>query len=260
MRELSIAERVRRKIANFRRYNCVPSRGTRGALSISFDDFPKTAWTIGGAILREYGVKGTYYVTGALCNHKWEGQQLYDAQDLHEIYEESHEIGSHLYDHISVLRLSEIELRKSIARNDQFVRDQLDNYQMTTFAYPYGDVSVAAKQICAGAFAACRGIGQGINGRSVELAQLKCTDLVARSTSAFWEDLVLEAARSKSWLVVVTHDIDENPSPFGCRPKDLQRLLQLAQAADLSILPVKSALAEVVLGGRGMPAGPASTI
>ena len=27
--------------------------------SISFDDFPRTAWTIGGDIMRKQGVKGT---------------------------------------------------------------------------------------------------------------------------------------------------------------------------------------------------------
>jgi hypothetical protein len=68
--------------------------------------------------------------------------------------------------------------------------------------------------------------------------------------------LIVDAARHRSWLVVLMHDIDERPSPFGCHPKDLQRLLQLAEAADLSILPVKAALAEVLFGGSGVPDDP----
>jgi peptidoglycan/xylan/chitin deacetylase (PgdA/CDA1 family) len=257
MRYISIVERARIKIANHRRYNCIPSRCTRGILSISFDDFPKTAWTIGGAVLREHAVKGTYYVTGALCGRIWERQQQYDTKDLHEIYEDHHEIGSHLYDHISVLKLSPTDLKNSIAKNDLFVRERLGDYEMSTFAYPYGDVSLAAKRICANTFAACRGIAPGLNHPSVELAQLKAVLLVTCSASPFdWEPLIVETAKRKSWLVALTHDIDENPSPFGCRPKDLQRLLKLAQAANLSILPIKAALTEVMFGDRGVPTEP----
>ena len=252
---MSVVERARNKIANHLHLKRIPSRNTRGALSVTFDDFPRTAWTIGGAVLREHGVRGTYYVTGELCDQNFDGIQQYSSEDLEALHEEGHEVGSHLYEHISALRLSASALRRSIVSNERFVRERLGNSVMTTFAYPYGEVSVRAKQICASTFAACRGIKPGLNGGLVELAQLKTICLEARSSSTIdLEQLIFDTARLKSWLIVLTHDIDENPSPFGCRPKDLQRLLQLAQAADLNVLPVKNALAEVVFGGGEVPA------
>ncbi len=53
---------------------------------------------------------------------------------------------------------------------------------------------------------------------------------------------------AKSWLIVFTHDVEENASPYGCRPKELDRLIRLARSADLEILPVGSALAKAVAG------------
>jgi hypothetical protein len=53
---------------------------------------------------------------------------------------------------------------------------------------------------------------------------------------------------AKSWLIVFTHDVEENASPYGCQPKELDRLIRLARSADLEILPVGSALAQAVAG------------
>jgi peptidoglycan/xylan/chitin deacetylase (PgdA/CDA1 family) len=228
---------------------CAPSRNERGIVSISFDDFPKTAWTVGGDILREHGVRGTYYLTGVNCGQRFDGQQQYDADDLLALHEEGHEIGSHLYNHVSVLRLSAEEILSSIKKNAAFVRERLGDVEMTSFAYPYGDVSLTAKCICADVFATSRGISRGSNGRSVELSNLQSFGLIKLYYNTIdWEKVIEDTSRIKSWLVVFTHDVDEYSSPFGCRPKDLDHLIRLARSANLEILPVRSALAKVVFG------------
>ena len=38
------------------------------AFSLSFDDFPATAWTEAGPVLAAHGVRATYYVCGGLCD------------------------------------------------------------------------------------------------------------------------------------------------------------------------------------------------
>lgn len=45
----------------------LPVSPDRGNLSITFNDIPRSAWTEDGAILRQYGVRGTYYLCGDLC-------------------------------------------------------------------------------------------------------------------------------------------------------------------------------------------------
>src|SRR6202012_2766789 len=39
----------------------------RSVASITFDDFPKSAWDQGGAVMARHGVRGTYYTAGGFC-------------------------------------------------------------------------------------------------------------------------------------------------------------------------------------------------
>ena len=37
------------------------------------------------------------------------------------------------------------------------------------------------------------------------------------------------------------HDVSDAPTPYGCRPEDIDRLIRLAKAANLDIQPVAAA-------------------
>ena len=55
------------------------------------------------------------------------------------------------------------------------------------------------------------------------------------------EALVQQAADQKGWLIAYGHDVGDHPTPYGCTVADLDRLLTLAKAAGLDILPVGEA-------------------
>jgi peptidoglycan/xylan/chitin deacetylase (PgdA/CDA1 family) len=251
VRGLSVSDRCRLKLANHTSVKRVPSRCSGGIVSVTFDDFPRSAWTVGGRIVQEQGAFATYFATGALCGQTLDGLEQYTVNDLQELFEQGHEVGSHFYEHISVLNLSPAELRESLLKNDDFLRDRLANVSVTSLAYPYGDVSITAKRLGSRMFACCRGVGPGYNERSVDLAQLKAVCLEARYADVIdWELMIQETKARHAWLILLTHDVDENPSPYGCRPKDLENVLRLSRAAGLDIVPVKTALAKFVTGGR----------
>ena len=56
--------------------------GHRPVASITFDDFPKNAWTLGGPVLARHGVRGTYYTAGGFCGRTVDGTVFYDGDDL----------------------------------------------------------------------------------------------------------------------------------------------------------------------------------
>ncbi len=41
--------------------------GRRAIASITFDDFPKSAWETGGKVLAKHKARGTYYTAGNFC-------------------------------------------------------------------------------------------------------------------------------------------------------------------------------------------------
>ena len=113
---------------------------------------------------------------------------------------------------------------------------------MTTFAYPYGDVSVGAKAVVADRFALARGIRDGVNSGSADRANMQAIGLEARRLPGYdLEALMAETAERRGWLIAYGHDVMDGPTPYGCTPADLDRVIRLAKAAGLEILPVGEA-------------------
>jgi hypothetical protein len=61
---------------------------------------------------------------------------------------------------------------------------------------------------------------------------------------------VEEARASNGWLILFTHDVSEQPSPFGCTPAMLTEVLEMLAAAEVPVTPVKHAMAEAVFGAQ----------
>ena len=65
-----------------------------GALSITFDDFPGSAWTEAGPVLAQHKVHATYFPSGGLCSTNYLGVDQFTPRDLEEVAEAGHEISS----------------------------------------------------------------------------------------------------------------------------------------------------------------------
>jgi len=76
---------------------------------------------------------------------------------LDALHAAGHEVGCHTFGHDSVLRLDGPALADSLDRNARWVAERLDGYRMTTFAYPFGDASLAAKRVLRDRFDLARG-------------------------------------------------------------------------------------------------------
>lgn len=214
-------------------------------LSVCFDDFPRTAWTEGGRVLRDHAVHATYYVSGGLAGTVFDGQCMYEAGDLEAIHAEGHELGCHTFDHRSCLRRSVSDLLRSLDDNERYVRERVGDVRLVSFSYPYGEATFGAKRLAVGRFSSSRGIDEvGLNRGRLDLGQLKAVGLEASNRPiSKVEPFVAQAAEQGAWLVVYTHDVQSSPSDCGCRPEELDRLLSTARTAGLDILPVKAALA-----------------
>ncbi|WP_343897301.1 polysaccharide deacetylase family protein [Craurococcus roseus] len=214
-----------------------------GALSVSFDDFPKSAWQMGGAVLAQRGVKATYYTSGGLCGRHAMGLRQFDLDDLQAVYEAEHEIGCHTYGHLSAYRHSAAEYAASIKANKRFLEDRLPGLTMQSFAYPYGHAPLAHRRCASRLYLSCRGVAtcadRALNRRTVDPSLLMSVGLWAgQRRKRDISSLIADAAERKGWLILSTHDVHDRPSPYGCTPAELDQAISLAQAAGLDIGPV----------------------
>ncbi len=235
-------DKMRRRAGRYLDIRPVAIRPARGILSLSFDDIPVSAWTEAGPILAQHGIKATYYVCGGLSGGRNMDLPQFEVEHLQELHDAGHEVGCHTYEHVSTLTLTPAELDASLARNAAWVAERLDGYQMTTFAYPFGDCALGAKPVIDGRFLCGRGVRDGVNAARADRNLLQAVGLESRRLPGYdLEALVAQTAASKAWLIAYGHDVSDAPTLYGCRPEDIDRLIRLAKAADLDIQPVAAA-------------------
>jgi peptidoglycan/xylan/chitin deacetylase (PgdA/CDA1 family) len=245
---------VRRRVlcSVFRR--TVPLGDHGPMVSFSFDDFPRTAYSVGGAILEQFGARGTYYAAMALMNVSNELGEHFRSSDLESLLEKGHEVASHTFGHISCRSVSGATFRKDVEEGKKAIED-VTGRNPANFAYPFGHVTVQAKATLGAVLTSARSVVPGFNGPEIDLNLLQANNLYGGLEGAGRaEELILENQKRKSWLIFYTHDVRPEPSPYGCTPALLEAAVACAVLAGCRILTVGEALAEVGVQ-NGAPKG-----
>ena len=218
--------------------------------SFTFDDFPRTAWTVGGRILEDAGFRGTYYVSAAFSPPKMrdqvpfgiiEGTDYYEMEDLVQLHERGHELGSHSFEHLRLPSQAKADIESSIADNARFIRDAIgEQLPLHSFAYPQGAVSVRTRRIVSMHYSSCRGTSPGINSGRIDLACLRalCIDNQYEPRRSL-QPMIEEAKRSNGWLIFCMHDIARKPSRWGCTPAMFEEIVRQVRVAGLEVATIE---------------------
>ena len=117
---------------------------------------------------------------------------------------------------------------------------------MTNFCYPFGRASLPAKLRLEARFDSCRGIYEGINSGTIDLAMLRVIELYDRTLTREKLIRVLrQTSERNAWLIFYTHDVADEPSSIGCSPRLLRAAVEAVQAEGMQCLTVRDALRAV---------------
>jgi len=248
-RRVSIAAKLARELGGLLSTRPAKITWPGGVVSFTFDDFPRSAWVNGGAILEKFDKRGTYYAAMGLVGSGNQLGPMFDAGDLRAAHTQGHEIACHTYSHRDCCRATPNEIAAEIERNAAALRE-LINAPPGNFAYPFGGVSLMAKTALAGRFSSCRGTGRGLNQGTVDLADLLATSIYSRD---FDRDtlcqMIDDAQAAGGWVIFYTHDVVDEPSPFGCTPEQFRSIVAYA-ADNATVLPVRDVLAALGITQR----------
>ena len=243
-----LSVRIARFIARHTKIRPVSLAGRRPIASITFDDFPKSAWETAGPVLAEYGVRGTYYTAGSFCGRTVDGMRFYDESDLTALSAAGHEIACHGFGHQPTPTLSQEALVADAARNAAFLSPFLKGGQAESYAFPFGAASIAAKKYLSARFTNVRGVHPGINQGRADLAQLNAVSMETRVwNSDTVARAISDAQHNNAWIVLYTHDVSDRPSPYGTTVAMLREVLDGLKAARIPVLPMREAV-KVALG------------
>ena len=227
-----------------------------GVVSFTFDDFPRSAWVEGGAILERHGARGTYYAALGLAGTEDHLGPMFGLDDLRAAQAQGHEIACHTFSHRDCRRASPEEMAAEIDANRTALAQALEGAAPANFAYPFGAVSQSAKGVLSRRFASCRGCGKGINNGIVDLADLFSNSLYGATFDGDRLRRQIDRTRAvNGWTILYTHDVRDAPSPYGCTPAQFAEIVGYA-AGKTAVLPVRDVLARLGIGGDqpGLPA------
>lgn len=224
--------KVRRRWTALRTADPIRMAERRFLLTMTFDDVPDSAATIGAEILAERGMRASWYVATGLLGRDSPSGRVLDAARVRELDAAGHEIALHGHGHFNLDRCSGTEALADIARNRAELADILGHPPAPHLAYPYGETNPALKRALCDQVRTARGVRAGINRSGADRLQLCAFDLRPDPWRLQLAEAALaEAARGGGWVILFTHDVAPDPSRYGIAPDTLRHLL--ARAADL---------------------------
>src|SRR5215472_2262939 len=199
-------------------------------ISFTFDDAPKSAFDVGREILKDYGARATYFISLGLVGAETEVGKIASVDDLARALDDGSELGCHTFDHLDAWYSPANVFMESVGRNREALLRIMPGARFMTFAYPKSGAKLSIKPVLAKIFACCRGGGQTANVHSADLNLLNACFLDRRTGVGpeFIRTVVDYNTRQCGWLILATHDVAADPSPFGCTPKFLKETVQYA--------------------------------
>jgi peptidoglycan/xylan/chitin deacetylase (PgdA/CDA1 family) len=222
----SLKGKLRRRYAKLVHRRPARVRLDKPMVTFAFDDPPKTAAAAGAAILETHGLKGTYFVASGLAGQDSPFGLYADEEDIRRLLAAGHEVGCHTYSHLDCGKAAGPTVLADVEKNAEAL--EALGVSPTTFAYPYGDVSPGAKAAIGQRFSILRALHHGLIEDGADLNQAPAVGIEGpdgEPTAIHW---LREAARKHAWVILFTHDVAKTPSPFGCTPDALERLVDAA--------------------------------
>lgn len=216
-------------------------------ISFTFDDFPCSAVKIGAAFLHQRGIRATFYASFGLMNSMAPTGRIFGLPELHALEGQGHEIGCHTHAHCHAWETSTLRYEQSIQENRTALAGLLPKASFTAHAYPISCPKPSIKSVAGRHFGSCRGGVAGFNSAKVDLNNLKSVFLEKNlhDFSAI-KQLITDNHQAKGWLILTTHDIAENPTPFGVTPAFFAETVECAISSGARILPISAALHHVI--------------
>ena len=220
--------------------------GAMPLISFSFDDFPQTALHVGGDLLKAHNLRGTYYTAFGLMDRKNSPVgPIFSRDDLLALVKDGHELGCHTFSHCHAWNTRANEFERSLIENREALNRLLPNVVFKTMSYPISVPRPQTKRRTAKYFAGCRGGGQTLNARTMDLNNLRAF-FIEKGTPALINAVIEQNAKARGWLIFATHDVCEKPSRFGCTPQLFEEVVLQAVKSGARILPVGEALTSAV--------------
>jgi len=239
--DMSLKGKLRRRIVRLQHRRPVraprAARTARPMISFCFDDVTDSAFSVGAELLQDRGLRGSFFVCAGLLGETGHMGAYATRDQIVTAAAAGHEIGCHTYSHLDCAKAPAQTIIDDVARN----RDAFAAWgapPTSAFAYPYGEISLTAKRALNGRFRLLRALHPGLIETGSDLNQAPAVGVEGPRGEARALKWIDRAAKRKAWLILFTHDIADQPSPWGSTPNTLERLIQAARERAFDVVTI----------------------
>jgi peptidoglycan/xylan/chitin deacetylase (PgdA/CDA1 family) len=235
--DASLYGKLRRRLSRALSRKPAAQAPGRPMISFAFDDAPTSAATTGAAILEAYGARGSFFTCAGMAGEQYTTGVMASRDELLALSTNGHEIGCHTYRHLDCGRATEAEIARSVDENCK----ALTSWGLPapeSFAYPYGDVSPAAKRVVDRRFRIARALHPGLVQQGSDLNQTPGIAVEGDrgvELALSWMD---RAIGDGGWLILFTHGVCDEPGLFDCATSAFEMLVSAADGSGFDFVTV----------------------
>jgi len=236
----SLKGKIRRRVVRLAHRRPLATTLDHPMVSFTFDDAPRSAVETGAQLLEARGARGVFYVSAGLCGQDGPMGPYAQPADYVALARRGHEIACHTFSHLDCGRATGAAARADVDQNLATLA-AWGVGPVTSFAYPYGDVAAGPKNALSSRYATLRALHHGVVTAGADLNQTPAVGIEGPDGEAIAQRWIDEAVRRRAWLILYTHDVREGPSPWGCTPDALARLIDHTLGAGAEIVTAAQA-------------------
>lgn len=215
----------------------------RALVSITFDDSWRSDHSAALASLKRFRLVATHYViTGMLDQPKRLSWAM-----VEDLFRRGHEIGAHTESHPDLVKVDDDTLANELDAPARVLQQRCLG-AAEDFSSPFGSYDERTLAAIRARYRSHRGTELGFNSKvGFDRYQLKVQSLRASTTPEQIDAWADEAEASKSWLILVYHDVvSPVASSYSVTPTALDGQLGALAKHDLEVVTVRQALDELL--------------
>lgn len=211
-------------------------------LSLTFDDEWKSQYTKAFPLLTQYSFPATFYVNSGMV-----GLHAYmNSNDLKDLLNHGHQLAAHGELHDDMTSISSTLMRKELDHTSNYLKNKF-GLSTLDFATPYGKHNAQTDFYTTSLYASHRGTDAGINTKqNFDKYNLKVLFIRNDSSIELIKRSIDEAKFTKSWLILVYHQIGDEGGTNAITPDMFNDQLEVVKQSGIRVVTVRSALEELM--------------